>query len=190
VRFQKFIDKNFVQYLSPIDFLNSTIMEITFPALSFDSTEQTLKRGKKVTWKDVKNVRDNFTSELDITMRSVDSNYNYFMMLRIMTNFHEDVKLHQIPDFLLKVLDYDGSLLYTVVFREVLLKSLSELRLGYNSTDFSNKTFSMTFRYNFIDIFDELDDELNETSNDIFNLPDYPERSGRDTEINGKLIQP
>lgn len=186
--YQKIIDKNFVQYLTPIDFINSTIIGITFPAMSFENAEQILKRGKKIGWKDARNVRDNFTSELDITMRSVDSQINYFMMMRSFVFYSEDTKNHYLSDFALKVIDYNGDLIYTVIFREVLLKSLSELRLEYNSNDFQHKTFTMTFRYNFLDIYWEVGDDRTPIHEDIYNLPDVPVRTGRDTDINGKII--
>ena len=74
--------------------------------------------------------------------------------------------------FHLEILDKDGCLIYTIIFEEVLLKSIAELRLGYQMYEVGDKPFTITFRYNFIDIRWELnDDDDTETSTSIFDVP-------------------
>lgn len=170
-QFQKLMDKNFIPYDSVIDYINSTIKEIVFPSVNFETREQTLRRGKVVGWKDSKSVFDTFTNELDITFRSVDSWLNYFMLLEILIEFYLNNEKKQIPMFTLQILDKDGNLIYTIIFEEVLLKSIGEIRLSYQQYDVSEKTFSVTFRYNFIDIRWELDDDDIKTSKSIFDIP-------------------
>lgn len=170
-QFQKLMDKNFIPYESVIDYINSTIKEVVFPSASFENKEQTLRRGKKVGWKDSKSVFDTFTNELDITFRSVDSWLNYFIMLQILMEFYLNNDKNQIPMFTLEIIDKDGNLIYTIIFEEVLLKSIGEIRLGYQQYDIAEKTFSVTFRYNFIDIRWELDDDDIKTSKSIFDIP-------------------
>jgi len=170
-QFHKLMDKNFIPYDTVTDFLNSTIKEIVIPNFTIEVVEQTLKRGKKVAWKGVGSVFDKFNNEIDITFRSVDSHLNYFILLQIMTEFYENVQKHQIPMFFLQILDKNGDLIYTILFREVILKSTSETRLTYNVIDINEKTFSLTFRYNFIDIRWELDDNDLKTSKSIFDIP-------------------
>ena len=46
-QFQKLLDKNFMPYDSVIDYVNSTIKEVVFPAASFNTKEQII-RGVKV----------------------------------------------------------------------------------------------------------------------------------------------
>mgnify|MGYP001769786068 CR=1 FL=1 len=151
-RYLLIFEKNMIQYESVIDYLNSTIKEIVFPSVQYTQSEQTLRRGKVVGWKDAKSVFDNFTNELDITFRSVDSSLNYFIMLDVLNEFILNNDKEYIPYFQLHILDKDGDTMFTVTFEEILLKSLSENRFSYNLTDISEKTFSVTFRYNFIKI--------------------------------------
>jgi hypothetical protein len=151
-QFKDVMDKNFIPYDSVVDYLNSTIKEIVFPSLSFETKQQVIKRGKLTYWKDSKHVMDNFNSEIDITFRSVDSNTNYFILLQIMLEFYLNTKKHQIPFFSINILDKDGALIYTIIFEEAILKSLSEVRLSYNHYDITEKIFTLTFKYNFIDI--------------------------------------
>jgi hypothetical protein len=73
--------------------------------------------------------------------------------------------------FNLSILDKDGTLIYTIIFEEILLKSISELRLGYQMYDIGEKVFTITFRYNFIDIRWELNDDDVNTSTSIFDIP-------------------
>lgn len=165
-QFQKLLEKNFIPYDSVIDYMNSSIKEIVFPSLSFETTEQVLKRGKKIGWKTSTSIFDAFSNELDITFRSVDSNLNYFILLEILVEYYLNNDKKYIPMLWIDVIDKDGVKIYTIKIEEVLLKSISELRLGYQQYDISEKTFSITFRYNFIDIVWELDN-----SKSIFDIP-------------------
>jgi hypothetical protein len=169
--FHLLMDKNFIPYDTVTDYLNSTIKEIVVPNFSINVVEQTLKYGKKFAWKEVGSVFDKFNNEIDITFRSVDSHLNYFLLLEIMTEFYENVGKHSIPVFFLQILDKNGDLIYTILFRDILLKSISETRLTYNVQDVSERTFSLTFRYNFIDIRFELKDDHNKDSKSIFDIP-------------------
>ncbi len=166
-QFSKLIEKNFIPYDNVLDYLNSTIKEIVFNGINYDVHTQRLRRGKEIAWKDSKSVFDTFTNEVDITFRAVDSYLNYFILMQILTEFYLNVQKHQIENFQLKLLDYDGTLLYTVDFDEVLLKSISEIRLGYQQYSVSEKTFTVTFRYNFIDIRWQIDGE----DKSIFDIP-------------------
>jgi hypothetical protein len=166
-----FMEKNFIPYDSVLDFINSTIKEITFPSIQFNTSTQTLKRGKEVHFKNAGSVYDNFTRELDITFRSVDSHINYFMLFEILNEYYLNNKTPYIPIFNLDILDKNGDIVYTIVFREVLLKSESELRLSYHVTDISEKTFSITFLFNFIDIYWKISDEPNTPEKNIFDIP-------------------
>lgn len=166
-QFELLMEKNFIPYDSIIDYINSTIKECVFPSLSFETKEQTLRRGKVVNWKDSKSVFDTFTNEIDITFRAVDSYLNYFILLEILIEFYLNNEKHQIPMFNLDILDKDGDLIYTVEFKEILLKNIGEIRLGYQMQDIGEKTFTITFKYNFIDIIWR----LNNDDKSIFDIP-------------------
>ena len=165
-QFQKLMDKNFIPYDTVLEYINSTIKEIVFPSSSYENKEQVLRRGKVVGWKDSKSVFDTFTNEIDITFRSVDSYINYFIMLQLLVEFYLNNDKNQIPMFNIQILDKDGSLIYTIIFEEVLLKSIGELRLGYQMYDIGEKTFNITFRYNFLDIIWNIDEDKS-----IFDIP-------------------
>jgi hypothetical protein len=176
-KFQKFLDTKHMPYDNVLDYLNSTIKEIIMPGLTYENVEQRIKYGKKMAFRSSTNVFDTYQQELDITFRSVDSHMNYFMMQEIMQEFYQTAKRSWIPFLSLHILDTNGDLLYTVIFKNNLLKTLSEQRLTYQNQDFSEKPFTMTFRFNYLDILYELKDSfidgtyLDDTKS-IFNLPE------------------
>jgi hypothetical protein len=155
-RLKNYMDKNWIPYTDPMAYLNSTIKEIIFPSITYEGSEQTHKFGKKIEYKSATNIYDTYANTIDITLRSVDSHSNYFMMQQIFAEYWNNTRKYYLPWIQLYILDKDGDFLYAVNFRSPLLKSLSEVRMMYQSMDVSEQTFSITFKYNFIDIFWEL----------------------------------
>jgi hypothetical protein len=170
-KFQDFLDSRHTQYDNVLDYLNSTIKEIVFPSISYENVEQRIKYGKKQPWRPSINILDTFQQELDITFRSVDSHTNYFMILEILQEFYQTAKRTWIPYFSLHILDKNGDLIYTVIFKNNLLKTLSENRLTYQNQDFSEKQFTMTFRFSYLDILYEIKGSNLDESKSIFDLP-------------------
>jgi len=152
------MDKNLIPYNSVGDYINATIKDIVFPSLSFGSVEQELYHGKKINFREAGNVMDKYQNELDVTFRSVDSHLSYFIIMHVLTDFYMS-KDNYLDHLAIKVLDKDGDLIYTLLLKDIIYKSLSELRMAYYATDFNEQTFVVQFSYNFIDIVWELDDE-------------------------------
>ncbi len=160
--YKSVLEKNFIQYENVIDYLNSTILEIDFPGLSIDLPEQTIIRGKKINYKPVTNVHDIVTSrDLDVTFRSVDNNLNYFMLWDIMIkhylavsdgNVPSNIQYHYIQPFTVKNVDLNRDEIYTISFREIILKGISENKFSYNNQAYSESTFNLSFKYNWFDI--------------------------------------
>jgi hypothetical protein len=146
------MDKNFIPYDKPIDYLNSTIKEIVFPSMQIEDSEQIHKFSKKVAYKSTQNIHDLNSAELDITFRSIDSHANYFMLRQILIEYYNNTRKYYMPEISLDILDKDGDVIYVVKFRNVLWKSESELRLAYQVQDISEQTFAMTFRFIYMDI--------------------------------------
>lgn len=170
-QFDKLMVKNFVPYDTVLDYINSTIKEVVMPGMTYEGQQQTLRRGKKVNWKDSKSVFDTFPGEIDITFRAVDSYLNYFMLVQILTEFYLNNHKHQIELFNLNVLDKDGDLIYTILFREVLLKSIGEIRLGYQQFDIVERSFNVGFKYNWIDVRWNLVSDNRAEEKSIFDVP-------------------
>jgi len=169
-KFQKVLDNNHIPYDNALDFINSTIKEIVFPSMSFDAGSMTYWKSKKIEWKEAGNVFDKFQNELDIQFKAVDSYINYFMLIEILIEYYLNNDHPYIPYFSLQILDKHGNLVYTVLFKDIIFKSISEARLSYYQQDASEKTFSITFRYNWIDIIWDLKNEHKDESKSIFDI--------------------
>ena len=167
-RLKVYMDKNWIPYTDPMSYLNSSIKEIVFPSITYEGSEQIHKFGKKIEYKAATNIYDTYTNTLDITLRSVDSHSNYFMMQQIFAEYWNNTRKYYLPWIQLYMLDKDGDFLYAVNFRSPLLKSLSEVRMMYQAMDVSEQTFSVTFKYNFMDIFWELSQSEEYKKDNIF----------------------
>ena len=151
-KFMKMIRKNRIPAENIVSYLNSAIKEIAFPGLSFELPMQNQKYGKEITWKSSKNVYDTFTKELDITFKSINSHLNYFIMLDMCVNHYLDVVHTYDSPLFIRILDKHKDAIFEIRFRSVNLKGLSENRLNYSDLSIEEKTFTMTFAYNYIDI--------------------------------------
>lgn len=157
-RMKKYLYKHWIPYEDPMSYLNSTIKEIVFPSITYEGSDQVHKFGKKVEYKPAGNIYDTFTNSIDITLRSVDSHSNYFMMQQIFNEYYNNTRKYYLQWLDLHILDKDGDFLYSVVFRSALLKSLSEVRMMYQSFDVSEQTFAITFNFNYMDVYWDISD--------------------------------
>jgi hypothetical protein len=158
-------------YDNVLDYLNSTIKEVVFPSVTYENVSQKLYGGKTMDFKSAKNIYDTYQHDLDITFRSVDSHTNFFIMHEILTEFYLNTRKPYIPYFALNILDKNGDLVYTILFKNILLKSQGELRLQYQKQDFGENTFTITFSYNYLDIIWELRKSPMDEGSSIFDLP-------------------
>ena len=170
-KFQIFLDNMRMPYDNALDYLSSSIKEVVFPSVTYENVTQRLYGGKTVDYKSAKNVYDTYQHDLDITFRSVDSHSNYFMMQEVLTEFWLNTRKPYIPYFALSILDKNGDLIYTVLFKNILLKSQGENRFSYNKQDFGENTFSITFSFNYLDIIWEIRNTPKEEGKSIFDLP-------------------
>ena len=170
-KFQIWLENMRMPYDNALDYLSATIKEVVFPSITYDNVTQRLYGGKTVDYKSAKNVYDTYQHDLDITFRSVDSHTNFFMMQEVLTEFYLNTRKPYVPYFSLSILDKNGDLIYTVLFKNILLKAQGENRFQYQKQDFGENTFSITFSYNYLDIIWELRKSPMDDSTSIFDLP-------------------
>ena len=152
-RYTPLLEKNWVQYENVLDYLNSTIKEISFPGLGIETPAQTLHYGKQRNYRPVTNINDiTTTRELVIQFKRVDSDINYWIMFDIFTYNYLNVNDTFANPFQLIALDIHRDAIYTVSFKEIILTNLSEVIFAYNQQAFDEQTFTLTFNYNFFDI--------------------------------------
>ena len=147
------LEKNWVQYENVIDYLNSTIKNVSFPGISFDGPKQVYPRGKERYYKPAKNVQDIITTrDITVTFRSVDSDLNYWLMFEIVSKHYLDVENLYVNPFTITCVDIHRDAVYRIAFRQIILKSLSDKTFDYSQQKVNEQTFTLTFGFNFYDI--------------------------------------
>ena len=147
------LEKNWVQYENVIDYLNSTIKGVSFPGISFDLVKRIEVRGKERFLKPAKNIQDiTTTHDLTVTLRSVDSDLNYWLMFDIISKHYLDVDNAFLEPFTITCVDIHRDAIYVIRFYEVILKSLSDNTFNYSQQKVNAKEFTITFHFNFYDI--------------------------------------
>ena len=146
------MDKNWIQYENVIDYINSTVKSVNFPGLSITTPEQTLLHGKKRSYKPATNVNDILsTREFQVTFRSVDSDLNYWIIFDIFQKQYLNDTLYINP-FTITAVDVHRDAIYVIKFFEIITIALGEIIFDYSQQKVNAKEFTLTFRFNFVDI--------------------------------------
>ena len=147
------LEKNWIQYENVIDYINSTIKSVNFPGISFEIPKQITMRGKERQFKPAKNIQDiTTTHELTVTMRSVDSDLNYWLMFDILSKHYLDTDNQWLNPFTITCVDIHRDAIYVIRFYEIILKGMGENTFNYSQQKVQSKEFNLTFHFNFYDI--------------------------------------
>ena len=137
------LEKNWVQYESVIDYINSTIKAVNFPGIGFEMPKQVNIRGKERQFKPAKNVQDiTSTHDLTVTFRSVDSDLNYWLMFDIISKHYLDTENSWVNPFTITCVDIHRDAIYVIRFYEIVLKSLSDNTFNYSQQKVNPKDFA------------------------------------------------
>ena len=151
--YRPILEKNWIQYEDVIAYLSSTIKSVNFPGISFEMPKQMTMRGKERQFKPAKNVQDiTTTHDLTITLRSVDSDLNYWLMFDIITKHYLDTENAFLNPFTITCVDIHRDAIYVIRFYEIILKGMSENTFNYSQQKVTSKDFTLNFHFNFYDI--------------------------------------
>ena len=155
-KYKKYYQSLVLPYDTIEDFMSSTIQTVEFPAWSMTPAQQTRTLGKKQEYKSSTQVVDNFTRKFTITFKMTDAYLNYFIFLENSLKFLAfENKEQTFSPMRLSLLDNEGYLVSSVIFRNPLLLSQDGFNLSYSTNTPDFKTFSAKFSYFTFDI--ELD---------------------------------
>jgi hypothetical protein len=151
--YKPILEKNWIQYEDVIDYINSTIKSVNFPGISFDMPKQITMRGKERQFKPAKNVQDiTTTHDLTVTLRSVDSDLNYWLMFDIISKHYLDTENSFLNPFTITCVDIHRDAIYVIRFYEIVLKGMSDNTFNYSQQKVQSKDFTLNFHFNFYDI--------------------------------------
>lgn len=134
------------------DYLCSTIKSVAFPSLTFDTVKQTKLHGKENQYKGVTNIYDTNSKQIDVTFNAVDGNLNYILLREILLKEQLRTDKTYSSDMSIIGIDYNRRPIYHIIYKSVLITGLSEMDFDYSFITADDKTFTMTFTYNYMDI--------------------------------------
>jgi len=137
---------------SVLDYINSNIQSITYPAINFPvTTNNQITKRKTIKHKTVGNIYDLFDDTITVTFKNVDSNICYIMLQDILNHHYLRTDKSYDDPIIVTLLDENRNALYHIQYRNVIWTSLSETVFAYNNQTIESSTFTATFTYNFID---------------------------------------
>ena len=146
------LEKNWIQYENVIDYLNSTIKSASFPGINIDLPKQNLIRGKERMYKPATNVQDVVGHDITITFASVDADINYWIIFDIVTKHYLDVENLYLNPITITAVDIHRDGIYTIIFKEIILKTLSDNKFDYAQQKVNSKEFTLGFHFNFYEV--------------------------------------
>jgi hypothetical protein len=156
-KYKKYYQSLILPYDTIDEFMSSTIQSIDFPGWTMEPTVQTRLFGKKQDFKNATQVVDLTTREFIVTFKLTDAYLNYFIFLENAKKYLDFSNRNQ-PTFSpmrLSLLDNEGYLVSSVVFKRPILKAQNGFKLSYSAGTPDFTTFTATFAYFDFDI--ELD---------------------------------
>jgi hypothetical protein len=155
-KYKKYYQSLILPYDTIDEFMSATIQSIDFPGWTMDPVTQTRLFGKKQEYKNSTQVVDLFTREFTLTFKLTDAYLNYFIFLENSLKYLDfSNKQQTFSPMRLSLLDNEGYLVSSVIFKRPILKSQDGFKLSYSSATPDFSTFTAKFVYFDFDI--ELD---------------------------------
>ena len=155
-KYKKYYQSLILPYDTIDEFMSATIQSVDYPGWQMDPVTQTRLFGKKQEYKNSVQVVDLFTREFTLTFKLTDAYLNYFIFLENSLKYLDfSNKQPTFSPMRLSLLDNEGYLISSVIFKRPILKSLDGFKLSYSSATPEFNTFTAKFAYFDFDI--ELD---------------------------------
>lgn len=172
-KYYKLFQKNAGVLSTPIDYLNESIIGVSFPGISDiniiqeqhgSNTIKSTKIGGKgmgrmnvepkheMTYTSSNNPLEKIEKEFKVTFRQNQGLYNYFMIYE--TIFYKICKPHLYPpvDFLyIDILDEEGMVTSRVKFEDCHMDGIEGLEFEYTKLEREPGQFQVTFKFNNVD---------------------------------------
>lgn len=173
-RYAKMISQNQSVILDPVDYLNESIVGITFPGISdLNITQQQTSTnygtGKSQglghlkrepvhdnTYFSSENILTKIDKEFTVTFRRNSGLYNYFLMYEtVMWKYDKRSTSEKSTGrndlFIIDILDDTGSITSKVTLYQPLPTGIDGLEFSYDKMDRQNENFTVTFNFNNIE---------------------------------------
>jgi len=138
---------------SPRVLVESSMQGVTVPSYEYDGVNQghvdTLNKNEITTnWRSTINAQENTVKSLSLTFKLLNGYINYWILLDTFF-FHYDFKNPNpfIGDISLRMLDNDGNVMFTRVYKDCIFTSISDFELSYSENIQTFETFTIGLQY-------------------------------------------
>lgn len=155
-KYKQYFQSLILPYDTIEDFMSSTVQSIAWPGWNMPTVSQTRLFGKQQEYKSSKQIADLFSREFTLTFKMTDAYLNYFIFLENSLKFLDfENKDQTFSPIRLSLLDNEGYLVSSIIFKRPILISQDGFNLSYSTNTPDFKTFTAKFQYFNFDI--ELD---------------------------------
>jgi len=134
------------------DVINESIQSVSIPVMAYEPAEDIKNEGgvgKKKLWRSSIHPVDLFEPEFKITFTFLDGFINYWILLEtLMHHYDYNNRDKFVQDIPVRILDGEGSVMFSTIFTQCLFKGLSEFELSYDKNTEEFSTFEATFAFN------------------------------------------
>lgn len=147
-KYKKYYQSLIVPYDTINEFMSSTIQSIDFPGWTMTPAEQTRLLGKKQNYKNSVQPIDLHERDITITFKLTDAYMNFFIFKDNADNYLDfSNKTPTFQPMRLMLLDNQGYLVSSILFKRPVLYHQDGFKLSYSSVTPDFKTFTAKFRY-------------------------------------------
>lgn len=153
-KYAPYIKRMPLPYDTVLSVMNANVQSVTFPGLAMEPVEQTRKYGLKQNYKNAVPLSDLYTRDMSVTIRSLDGYINYWIMQDnaiAYLNLGEKAPLY-LEDLHIRFLDQEGHVVNTTRFSGIVLTGISEIQTSYSDNNPEFHDFTLSFRFNIINI--------------------------------------
>lgn len=167
--FPQSVENRWIDYLkkqpTPYDtitsYMNSSIQSVGFPTLSTSLVSQTKNLGKQINYQSATPVQDLFSRDFDVSFRIGQGFTNYFIMLETVLDKlafqNDDLFTPVLP---LRILDNEGGVVVSVIFKEVNLTGINGISLNYTQNAPAANIFTVGFKCNYMELEMEIQKDI------------------------------
>lgn len=154
-KYYDYIKRVDLPFDSIVDVVNLSIVKFNFPGMTFEVEVQTIagkdkeKRGRKITYRSAISKEDILdTKTISIKFNLLDGFVNYWVLLETFMYYYDYAhKDHYTIDLPLVFLDSDGIITGQALFKDCIIKNISELDLDFSSPNTEIKNFTMDLEF-------------------------------------------
>jgi hypothetical protein len=131
------------------DYISAMVQSVSFPEYGMDGAVEQSRNLRTYTYKNSKHPKELLDKSFSVTFRHVETKISYWIMFdQIQQYFNFSPNLKYFPLIFLHFLDEDSNVVYTIIFKDVRLGTISSFELSKADLQPTFNTFDVSFFFN------------------------------------------